>query len=118
MYFQLVESQALSTPQGQPDVFNLHRLTIAVLHCHDTVLDADHVRGVKALAELLVVRYRDVGVHVCSHLKPMTGKGCTIIQYQGVETTSLSTRGVNLMGESTCTALPRAARRPSPGARP
>ena len=26
MYFQLVDNQVLST-QGQPDVFNLHRLT-------------------------------------------------------------------------------------------
>ena len=30
MYFQLVESQALSN-QGQPDVFNLHRLTLMAL---------------------------------------------------------------------------------------
>ena len=28
MYFQLVDNQVLST-QGQPDVFNLHRLTAA-----------------------------------------------------------------------------------------
>ena len=30
MYFQLVETKMLST-QGQPDVFNLHRLTAEVL---------------------------------------------------------------------------------------
>ena len=44
MYFQLVDNQVLST-QGQPDVFNLHRLT-ARLHPRrtpgfDTEVDAE-----------------------------------------------------------------------------
>ena len=50
MYFQLVESQVLST-QGQLDVFNLHRLPYpggAVLGERDTELGSHVVRGVHA----------------------------------------------------------------------
>ena len=55
MYFQLVESQALST-RGQPDVFNLHRLT-APAAAYDVPAFHSHPRSSGAISEAQEVQF-------------------------------------------------------------